>query len=107
MSTDKRPQRSDAVAFLEELAGGPLTFGRLLSSIRQGEGATLVAFANKLGVSKAHLCDVEKDRRVVSVSRASAWAKKLGYDPEQFIALAIQTELRQAGLSYQVSLKRI
>jgi hypothetical protein len=39
------------------------------------------------------LCDIEKDRRSVSPARASQWAKTLGYDPEQFIELALQGEL--------------
>ena len=32
-----------------------------------------------LGVSRSHLCDVEKGRKVVSPERAAAWAKLLGF----------------------------
>ena len=100
----KKNVKSDAVAFLEKLGGGPLTFGRMLYSIRMGDEISQVEFAKKLGVSKAHLCDVEKDRRVVSPSRAWAWGKKLGYSPEQFIELALQSALEREGFHFQVKL---
>jgi transcriptional regulator with XRE-family HTH domain len=104
MTTSRRQKRSVTVAYLERLAGAPLTFGRLLSAIRQGDGHTQVEFAKMLGISKAHLCDVEKDRRSVSVVRASKWAKTLGYGPEQFIELSLQGELVKNGLPYSVKI---
>lgn len=107
MITNKRRMKtkSAAVLLLEDLAGGTLTLGRLLSSIRIGEGASQTEFAKILGISKAHLCDVEKDRRSVSPIRASLWAKKLGYDPEQFIELSIQGDLHKNGLRYTVTIR--
>ena len=100
-------KKSATVNLLENLSGGPLSLGRLIAAIRVGEEFTQTDFAKRLGVSKAHLCDVEKDRRIVSPTRANQWAKKLGYDPEQFIALALQGELLKCGLSYNVSVKPI
>jgi len=102
--TKRKKNKSTAVGLLEDLAGGPLTLGRLLASIRLSEEISQTEFARRLGVSKAHLCDVEKDRRVVSAIRASKWAKKLGYDPEQFIELSIQGELQKNGLRYTVKI---
>lgn len=52
----------------------------------------------QLGVSRAYLCDVEKGRRAVSVERAAAWARKLGYLQAQYVALALQAEVTAAGL---------
>ena len=107
MNIKKASKKSAAVSMLESISGGPLTFGRLIAAIRVGEEITQTDFARRLGVSKAHLCDVEKDRRIVSPIRANQWAKKLGYDPEQFIEFALQGELLKCGLSYQVSVKPI
>ncbi len=104
ISKRKTAKSSAAIAFLEELAGGPLTLGRLLYSIRMGEEVSQVDFAKKLGVSKAHLCDIEKDRRIVGPARAHGWAKKLGYSPEQFVELALQVSLERDGLKYKVKL---
>ena len=98
----RRKKKSDAVDFLERLVGGELTFGRLLCAIRMGEGISQVDFAKKLRISKAQLCDIEKDRRAVSPLRATNWAKKLGYSPEQFLELALQTSLNKDGIRYRV-----
>jgi transcriptional regulator with XRE-family HTH domain len=95
----KKQKTSDATRFLEKLAGGPLTLGRLLQSIRLGEELSLDAFASQLGVSRANLCDIEKGRRGVSAERAAEWATKLGYHRGQFVELALQAQLDAAGLS--------
>jgi len=103
----KTATKSSAVRFLEDVAGGALTFGRLLAAIRLGEESSQTEFAKSLGISKAHLCDIEKDRRGVSALRASEWARKLGYDAEQFIELAVQSDLLKNGLNYSVKIKPI
>ena len=97
-------QSVDALAFLEDLTGGPLTFASNLRAIRQGEELSLAEFAKLLGVSRQHLHDVEHGRKAVSVERAAAWAKLLGYSEKQFVRLALQAELERAGLDYKVTL---
>jgi antitoxin HigA-1 len=97
---------ADALAFLERRRGGPLTFGALLRAIRLGEEETLEAFAARLGETKQHLSDIERGRRGVSVERAAAWAKALGYHAGQFVELAVQAQLRAAGLPFVVSIRR-
>jgi antitoxin HigA-1 len=87
---------------LEKLLGGPLTFGTLLASIREGEGMSQVAFAKRLGMSRAHLCDIEKGRKSVAPARAARFAEVLGYPQESFVALALQAQLREAGLKLNV-----
>lgn len=91
--------------FLEELVG-PLTFGGSVEAIRLGEESSQADFAARLGVSKQHLCDIEKGRRGVSVERAAAWAQLLGYSEPVFIKLAVQDQLARAGLLYEVDLRR-
>lgn len=90
--------KSDATQFLEKLGGGPLTFGRLIQSIRLGEELSLEAFADALGVSRSNVSDIEHGRRGVSVERAAEWADLLGYDATQFVTLALQAQLDAAGL---------
>jgi len=94
-----------AKQFLEKLNEGPLTFGELLSSIRQGEEISQVDFAKDLRISKSHLCDIEKGRKSVSPQKAAEYAMTLGYSPEQFIKLAIQDDLANAGLDFTVDIK--
>ena len=101
-----KPIKSEAVRALEAITGGPLTLGRMLAAIREGEGETLDVFARKLGMSRAKLCDVEKGRRGVSVERAARWAKVLGYSPVQFVQLALQEQVNAAGLRLRVNVSK-
>jgi transcriptional regulator with XRE-family HTH domain len=97
-------KKSEAVEFLERLGGGPLTFGRLIRSVRLGEEESLEVFAERLGLSRQNLSDIEHGRRGVSVERAAEWAEILGYGPEQFVELAVQAQLDAAGLEMRASL---
>jgi transcriptional regulator with XRE-family HTH domain len=105
MTVKKTMKKSQAMAFLEEVMGGPLTFGEHLEAIRQGEEMTLEAFAKKLGVSRQHLCDIEKGRRRISPDRASKWARILGYSETLMVQLALQHMVEEAGLKMKVSVK--
>ncbi len=103
MSTKKK---SDTIKFLEKHAGGELTIGRLLESIRLGEDLTQAIFAKKLKISKSHLCDIEKGRKFLSVSRAAEFADQLGYSKEQFVRLSLQDEVSRSGLKFKVKLDK-
>ena len=102
MSTKKK---SDAIKFLENLTGGPLTFSEVLESTRLCEEMNQTLFAKKLGISRSHLCDIEKGRKTVSPVRAARWAKKLGYSERQWAELALQALLTTTGLHYHVILQ--
>ncbi|HEY3253761.1 MAG TPA: helix-turn-helix transcriptional regulator [Polyangiaceae bacterium] len=101
-SNARTKRRRSARAEIERLTGGPLTFGQVINSTRLAEGLSLEAFAAQLDVSRAYLCDVEKGRRSVSVERAAAWARALGYLEAQYVALALQAEVNAAGLKLRV-----
>ena len=66
---------------------------------------TQLEMARRLSVSKAHLSDIENDRKVVSIERAARWAKKLGYHPTDFVRLALADAVRRAGLPYRVTVE--
>ncbi len=95
--------KSDAMRFLEQTAGRPLTLGGLLESIRLGEEMSQASFARKLGISPSHLCDIEKGRKVVSPERAARFARTLGRSPEQFVRLSLQGLVDEAGLKMKVN----
>jgi plasmid maintenance system antidote protein VapI len=65
---------------------------------------SLEAFAKRLGISRANLCDIEQERKRVSPERAARWARLLGYSETQFVRLAIQADLDAAGLKYRVEI---
>lgn len=101
MSTKK----SDALKFLSKLTGGPVNLGRLLEAIREGEEMTQPQFAKKLKISKSHLNDIEKGRKVVSPERAARFAKILGYSEDRFVELSLQALIDQVGLHLKVEVK--
>ena len=101
MSTKKK---SDAMKFLESVVG-ELTFGGLIEAMRQAEEMSQVEFAKKLGISKQHLCDIEKGRKFVSPERAAKFAKILGHSEPSFVALVLQDIVNQGGLKLKVSVE--
>ncbi len=95
-------EKSGALEFLENLTGGPLTLGELLLAIRQGEDLSQREFAGQLGISRSHLCDIEKGRKIVSIQRAARFARTLGYNEAQFVQVALQAMVKEAGLQLAV-----
>lgn len=95
-------EKSEAVKFMEEITGGPLTFARVIRSNRLCEEMTLEEFSALLGISKSHLCDIEKGRKSVSPERAYNFAKILGTSPERYVTLAVQAMLDNAGIDMKV-----
>ena len=81
----------------------PLTFGNALESFRLGEGLSQKKFALILGISPQRLCDIEKGRRIPSVSRALKIARKIKMPKKTWIELALQDTLRKEKLNYTVS----
>lgn len=97
-----RSRKSRARTTLEKLAGGPLTLGMLVRSIREGEDWSLAEMAEKLDVTRAYVANIEKGKPVTPES-AARYAKALGYSEEQFVRLALQDQVRRAGLRYSVN----
>jgi transcriptional regulator with XRE-family HTH domain len=91
---------------LDDIIGSPLSLGDLMKAIRLGEEMTQVEFANKLKISKQHLCDIEHGRKYVSPKLAAKYAVTLGYSRKQFIRLALQDELNRAGLEFEVEINK-
>lgn len=98
-----RSQKSNAMLFLENLTGGPLTIAEILKSLRECDEVSQKDFAGQLGISKQNLCDIEKGRKAVTPSRAAIFAQKLGYPPTSFIRIALQEELDRAGLKIKIN----
>ena len=98
-------RKSEAVRLLERLTGGPITFGGFIEAVRLGEEMTQPAFAEKLGISKSHLNDIEKGRKAVSPERAARFAKVLGYSQARLVKLALQDLLDRSHLKLHVDVK--
>jgi transcriptional regulator with XRE-family HTH domain len=101
----KGKARRDASKFLEALIGGPLSLGAALSGLRESDQQSLAEFAKVLGVSRSHLCDIEQGRRAVSPERAARFAQALDQSEAQFVRLALQDQVRAAGLRLTVEVR--
>ena len=101
---DKVSQKS--ISQLEKVTGRKLTIGLFLLTIRECDEATQKDFAKKLGISRQYLCDLEHDRRSVSLEKAAEFAKCTGYSEDQMVRLALQYFVNKAGLSYEVDIQK-
>ncbi len=82
---------------LADLGRVPVTFGELLVCIRRDEGLSRDAFAHRLGVSRTNLWYIERRRKAITPQQAACWARQLGYDQAQFVQLALQSLVAEAG----------
>lgn len=105
-SKDHKQKLNDATnAFLNSLNQGPLTFGQLLAAIREADELSLAKFAERLGVSRQHLHQLETGLKRVSPERAIRFAGILGYSEVYFVQLALQDLVDDTGLSAKVEVK--
>lgn len=86
---------------------GPMTLGLSIRSLREAQDISQQQLAQRLKISRAHLCDIEKGRRLVSPERAGKFAKIIKAPESTMIQLAIQDILRVAKLPYEVKLKKV
>jgi transcriptional regulator with XRE-family HTH domain len=85
-----------------ERVTGKITLGKFICAIRQADEISQVDFAGKLGITKQHLCDIERERKSVSPRLAAEYASILGYSRDQFIRLSLQDLVDRDGLNVQV-----
>lgn len=72
--------------------------------LREQSELSQVDFAHKIGVSKSYLCDLEMDRRSISLKKSIIISKRLGLDPIEFIQLILQDAIYREGLNYTLTL---
>jgi plasmid maintenance system antidote protein VapI len=97
--------RESTRRLLESLNGRPLTFGQLLSAIREADEQSLAQFASRLGISRQHLFQIESGQKRVSPERAVRFARVLGHSEVRFVQLALQGLVDDAGVSARVEVK--
>jgi antitoxin HigA-1 len=68
-------------------------------------GAPAERWQGILGISRAHLCDIEQGRRMVSLERAVRFAEALQQSESQFARLALQDQIRAAGLKLKITVE--
>ena len=89
--------------FLNDLAGGPLTFGDAVRAVRELNEISQAELARRLQMGRQSVCDVEKGRSLVSVEKAARFARELDHNEKLFVRLALQDQVVKAGLKLKVS----
>ncbi len=84
---------------------GKLNLGRVIWSWRMSEEISQVDFAERLGLSRANLCDIEKGRKRVSPEKAATIAEKIGVPASFLIQMAVEEQLQAAGLKFYVTVR--
>ena len=91
------------VAFLDDLAGGPMTFGEAVRAARDLIGISQAELARRLKVGRQSVCDIEKGRALVSVDKAVKMAAALEHNEKFFVRLALQDQVAKAGLKIKIT----
>lgn len=102
MTTKKK---TTAMKFLDKTIGSAISLGSTIEAIRLSDEISQNIFAKKLGISQAHLSQIEKGVKAVSPERAKKFAKILGYSEISFVELAIQDQLIKSGIKMRVHLE--
>jgi transcriptional regulator with XRE-family HTH domain len=92
-----------ASAFLRDHLG-EISFGEYLHSLRLANEWTQVEMAIRLEISKQELCDIEKNRKIISIERAILFARKLKHSEKFFIKYVIDDHLKRSGVKLKFSL---
>ena len=88
---------------LEKLVG-PLTFGMFMRVARNTLEISQAEMAKRLKISPSTLCDIEKERQLVSPKLALKVARAAGLSETQAVRACLQDQVRRAGLTHQVQL---
>lgn len=94
----------ESTEFLELITGGPLSFARVLKSHRECEEYSQQELAEKLGLSKQYISQLENGK-LPSIETAAKIARVFEMSEESFVRYVLQDLLNQAGISLEVELK--
>lgn len=97
-------KKSEAMKFLDHVIGHKQTFGSMIKALRLSDESNLQEYADRLGISRQQLSDIEHGTRVISEEKAAAFASKLGHSGKSFIRQVIEDRLARQGLKFTVEL---
>jgi DNA-binding XRE family transcriptional regulator len=93
-----RIRKSTIMKQMEKIIGGPLTLGRVIGALRKSDEISLMELAQKVGISKTYLCDIEKGRKRVPLALSARFADAMGHSVSSFVQLVLYEEFEKSGL---------
>ena len=82
-----------------------MDFGKFVRVARTTIGITQIELANKLGVTRSYICDIEKGRQSVGLKVAIQIAKQAGLSEKVAVMLCLQDMLDKSKIAYKVDIK--
>ncbi len=100
-----KSKKSEAMKFLDDAIGHKQSFGSMIKALRLSDGVSIQEYAERLGISRQQLSDIEHGTRVISEEKAAGFAAKLGHSGKSFIRQVIEDRLTRQGLKFKVELE--
>ncbi|AEI35833.1 helix-turn-helix domain-containing protein [Francisella salina] len=76
----------------------------IVKTIRISKNITQTELATKLGISKQYICDIENNRKPITIELAKEFAKVLEQSERDFVEMTLQELLVKNNLNYCVIL---
>lgn len=92
------------VAAASVMANKKYSVGQLFKALRTCDEITQTALAKKLKISRQELCDIENDRKSLSIERVVALAKAVNYPVDLFVRYYFKQQLQRVGLKWDIEL---
>jgi transcriptional regulator with XRE-family HTH domain len=86
---------------IEQSLGDDFNLGTFIKGLRQCENIKSIDLAEKLGISRQELSQIEKNKANVSPKRAKEIAEAMGLYPGIFIELAVRDSLKRQGIEFE------
>ncbi len=86
---------------IEKSLGDDFNLGSFIKGLRQCENIKSIDLAEKLGISRQELSQIEKNKANVSPKRAKEIAEAMGLYPGTFIELAVRDSLKRQGIEFE------
>ncbi len=96
-------KRKNLVEALEKDLGS-LSFASFLRGARASKDLSQVQMAERLGIARSTLCDIEKGRHLVSPALAVKIARLCGLSEQTAVRAALQDQLAKAHIKLKVRL---
>ena len=96
----------EAKKFLEKMVG-PMTVGKLLRAYRTQNDLSAQELADKLGVTKGFISNVETGKKDISLEKALELAEDLGESKDLYAGVWFESQARSAGLDFKKVIKKL
>lgn len=78
--------------------------GQLFKALRTCDELTQTELAKKLKISRQELCDIENDRKNLSIERVVVLAKAVNYPVDMFVRYHFKQQLQRVGLKWDIEI---